>query len=472
MMLFLLLGLSLVFALRALAGWRAGIVLMVLLAALQDPLRKLVPETPGWLALVTVPVFAAALLSSAVRTRHWWGGFRAQFPAIAGCMLALAVLCLPSALLSFSYGAGSWKLTLIGAFSYSIIFLAVVAGFHFARRAPELRKLLGWYCIVHGLALTGGILEYWHWFAEWDVIGSRALGFEWVRRHAGYSVDMISGFYRSADVMGWHAASVSMLCVVLGWTARGRRRFGWALLGSVAVVALLLCGRRKMVYMLPVFLLGLAWIHWQAGRTSRFLPILGLLLLPLGAAWLVGDMLNEGSSNVRYYAEASSETLERLEVHGFKSLVDTYRQTGFFGAGLGIATPGAGHIQAARPRAWQESGTSRVLVELGVPGALGMFAVMAAIAFNLWRVTLRQLQARSRLAPYAAGLLAFFLANVGSLVVSGQILADPFIAAFLGFLVGMNLSLDRLSKQAEAHAVPLPGDRSASPHAFTARAAT
>jgi hypothetical protein len=471
-MLFLLLGLSLVFALRALVGWRTGILLMVLLAALQDPLRKLVPETPGWLALATVPVFIAALLSSAVRTRRWWADFRGEFPAIAGGMLALVVLCVPSALISVSYGEGSWMLTLIGAFSYSVIFLAVVAGFHYARRGPEVRKLLAWYCIVHGIALTGAIVEYWHWFPDWDVLGSRALGFQWVRRHSGYSVDMVAGFYRSADVMGWHAASVSMLCVVLGWTARGRRRFGWAFLGSVAVAALLLCGRRKMVYMLPVFLVALAWIHWQAGRTSRFIPILGLLLLPLGAAALFGDVLNEESSNVRYYTESSSETLERLEVHGFQSLVDTYQQTGFFGAGLGVATPGARHIQAERPRAWQESGTSRVLVELGVPGALGMFAVMAALAFNLWRVTLQQLRARSTLAPYAAGLLAFFLANVGSLVVSGQILADPFIAAFLGFLVGMNLSLDRLSKRAEASAVPAMGDQPASPQAFRARTAT
>jgi hypothetical protein len=339
-------------------------------------------------------------------------------------------------------------LALIGAFSYAVIFLAVIAGFHYARHLDEMRKLLGWYCIIHGIALTGGIMDYWHWFPEWDALGSRALGFEWVRRNAGYSVDMISGFYRSPDVMGWHAASVAMMSLLLAATARGRRRVGWSLVGALAVAALLLCGRRKMVYMLPVFMITLAWIYWQAGRASRVLPILGLLLFPLFTAWLVGDMLSEESSNIRYYSESSDETLERLEVHGFGSLVDTYRQTGFFGAGLGIATPGSRHLKVNRPRAWQESGTSRVLVELGVPGSLGMFAVMAAIVFNLWRVTLRQLQMRSRVAPYAAGLLAFFLANVGSLVVSGQILADPFIAAFLGLIVGINLSAVRLGATA------------------------
>jgi hypothetical protein len=39
------------------------------------------------------------------------------------------------------------------------------------------------------------------------------------------------------------------------------------------------------------------------------------------------------------------------------------------------------------------------------------------------------------------------MANVGSLVVSGQILADPFIAAFLGFLVGVVLCVPRLTRR-------------------------
>ncbi|MCC7097561.1 MAG: hypothetical protein IT472_10320, partial [Thermomonas sp.] len=44
----------------------------------------------------------------------------------------------------------------------------------------------------------------------------------------------------------------------------------------------------------------------------------------------------------------------------------------------------------------------------------------------------------------------FFIANVGSLTVSGQILADPFIASFLGLLVGVVLSIPRLDAVARA----------------------
>ena len=171
---------------------------------------------------------------------------------------------------------------------------------------------------------------------------------------------------------------------------------------------------------------------------------------------LLGDLLEERSANLRYYrGEGISEsTLDRVESHGFRAMYDTYDQSGFFGEGLGTATPGSHHLQVERPRVWQESTSSRILVELGVPGTFGFLIVMATIVFNLWKVTIRQLRARSPQATYAAGLVAFFLANVGSLAVSGQILSDPFIAAFLGFLVGMTLSTIRLRAPGQAAAQP------------------
>ncbi len=90
-----------------------------------------------------------------------------------------------------------------------------------------------------------------------------------------------------------------------------------------------------------------------------------------------------------------------------------------------------------------ESGTSRVLVELGVPGALGLGSVMIALGLALFGVVQQNLRSRNLGAHYGAGMFACFVANIGSLVVSGQILADPFIASFLGVLAGLTLSLAR-----------------------------
>lgn len=456
MALLLLLSISFVFTLRALLGWRTGILLMIVLAAIQDPLRKLVPGTPGWLVLLSAPVFLAAIFASTIRTRNWWAEFRFCYPSIASSLRLLVFLSLPAAFLSATYGAGSWMLTIFGAFSYSVIFFAIIAGFHYSRSLLELRKLLVFYCLVHGAMLSGTLLQYSGWFPDWRILGADALGYTWIRWGYGYTVDMLSGFYRSSDVMGWHASTVCMLSLVLARTARGNRRRLWTVLSVVAVMALLLCGRRKMVYMLPVFFIALAWVYWQAGRSGQVVAIVGLVAIPALSVWMLGDLLEERSANLRYYrGEGISEsTLDRVESHGFRAMYDTYDQSGFFGEGLGTATPGSHHLQVERPRVWQESTSSRILVELGVPGTFGFLIVMATIVFNLWKVTIRQLRARSPQATYAAGLVAFFLANVGSLAVSGQILSDPFIAAFLGFLVGMTLSTIRLRAPGQAAAQP------------------
>lgn len=443
MVLWLMLAVVCLCALQAFANWRTGILLMIALAAVQDPLRKLVPGTPGWLVLVTAPVFAAAIVASATLTRNWWGAFRRQHGAIANGFLLLALLSLPAAVVSATYSAGSWMLTLLGIFSYSVIFLSVVAGYHYARSGMELRKLLAFYCVVHGTMLIGAFLEFGHLLPGWKILGSRALGYEWIRWGWGYTVDMISGFYRSADVMGWHAAAVAMLSIVLGSSSKGaRQRTLWFALATFAAIALLLCGRRKMVYMVPVFLTALAFIYWQAGRGTRVIALGVFLAIPLVGIGVVGDLIGEDSANIRYY---QGQGIDRdawgsLKGQGFGSLSETYRQAGVFGAGLGFATPGSHNIKVERPRTWQESATSRILVELGVPGALGFLVVMVAISARLWHIVVGQLRRRTRTSGNVAGLVAFFMANVGSLVVSGQILADPFIASFLGFLVGVALS--------------------------------
>lgn len=463
MTLYLLLALILAFSLRAVVGWRQGIIGMIIVAALQDPLRKLTPGTPSWMVLATAPVFLATILGSLAVTRNWWSEFSRANRSVAKALLALIVLSLPAAVISATYGRGSWLLTIIGAFSYSVIFLSIVAGFHYARRLSDVRKLLAVYSLVHVVMLTGGVFEYLGWFSGWAAIGDDALGYNWFRDMWGYRVDIISGFYRSGDVMGWHAATVCMMSLLLAMTGRGTNRYYWLIVSVLAVVALLLCGRRKMVYILPVFVLALGWVYWQAGRASKILPLVVMLALPAASVLVVGDWLGESSSPVRYYTESSDETLDRFQVHGFSSVVGTFNQTGFFGAGLGTATPGSHNLDVERPRTWQESTGSRIMVELGVLGALGFLAVMVTLLLSLWRVSRQQLRLRTPHGSYAAGLVAFFLANVGSLTVSGQILADPFIAAFLGFLVGVALSLSRPrlateppGSRAQSQSVPAP----------------
>ncbi len=467
---YLLLAIVALCAFRSMAGWRTGLLLVIVIAAIQDPFRKLIPGAPTWASLSTFPVFAMVIFVSASKTRGWWTEFRKFNPNVAQSLRGLMLLSLPAAVISASYSSGSWQLTILGAVSYSWIFLAMIVGFHYPRRLQDLRKLLMVYCLAHGVMLSGGIFQFLGWFPGWRILGDDAIGFKWLRQIYGYDIHIISGFYRSGDVMGWHAAAVSLMSLLLAWTGRGTRRYFWVFLSAFAIGALMLCGRRKMVYLIPVFAIGLIWLYWQAGRAARVWAVVGLLAVPFASVWIGTDLLGEGSAQIHYYSTGRDESLDQIQDHGFTELGETYDQVGFFGAGLGTATPGSHNIHVDRPHTWQEGGATRVLVELGVPGAVGFLAVMVTILLSLWRVTKAQLRARTPQGHYAAGLVSFFLANVGSLVVSGQILADPFIASFLGFMIGLTLSLERpqlaaipanaLAQPAvapRAQVVPLPG---------------
>jgi hypothetical protein len=443
MALYLLLLLVLLGCARGLMDWRSAIYALVVIAAVQDPLRKLTPGSPGWMVLCTAPVMTVAALQMVLSQPYWWSSFRANYPGIAAAMFWLVLACVPAAVISATYGPGSWILTLLGAFSYSILLMAILVGYHLPLSIEWLRRFLGFYCLVSAVMLTGGFLQYLGWDRGSAMIGTESMGMQWIRYSGNETVDLIAGFYRSPDVMGWHAAATAMLAIGLALTTQGSARWRWVVIAAFAAAALLLCGRRKMVFMIPAFLLIITWLYWTLGRRQGLASLAGVVLFPMFSVIVIGDWLDNDSAQIRYYLNNAVDTIDQLEKHGIDSVVTTVQQSGFFGSGLGVATPGSHHLAVARPRVWQESGPSRVMVELGVPGFIALLVLVLSLVRALWWVTRYHLQVGSPYAAYTVGLMAFFIVNIGSLTVSGQILADPFIASFIGMTIGIVLSFGR-----------------------------
>lgn len=446
MALYVLLGLILVSCFLCLVNWRLGLYMMVLIAAVQDPLRKLVEGVPGYMTLGIVPVMTVAVFKMISVRRAWWRDFKACFPKIGRSLSIFIIACLPAAFISATYGPGSWLLTILGSFSYGVLIFSIIIGYHFTINIKEIRRLIGFYCIVSAMMLSGGVIEYLNLWPDAPVIGTAMFDMEWIRYYGDAIVHMIAGFYRTPDVMGWHAVTVVMMTLILAMTKGGSTRWMWFAVCAFAVVALLLCGRRKMVFMIPIFISAIVLIYVAAGKYTRIYSFLALSLVPVASVLIMADWLGDESAFVRYYAEGSSDTADSLKAHGIDSVINTVETSGFFGSGLGFATPGSQHLQVARPRTWQESGPSRIMVELGVPGFLALLGLMIAVLKGAWSVVLRLLRENSPDARYAIGFMGFFMANVGSLVVSGQILADSFIAFFLGFSIGTVLSFGRRSQ--------------------------
>ena len=183
---------------------------MILVAVLQDPVRKLVPGAPSYLVLASVPIWLSMLVGAWACEHNPWKRLRAQFPFLAGMIVVFLVTLIPAAYQSATYGAGSWQLTAVGLFAYLSGIGGLLTGYLFPQKAGDTGRLLAFYCIVTGIVLVGVPLQYLGVAGDWPVLGTERLGHEWLRYRPGYVVRMIAGFYRSPDIMGWHAALLVM----------------------------------------------------------------------------------------------------------------------------------------------------------------------------------------------------------------------------------------------------------------------
>jgi hypothetical protein len=159
--------------------------------------------------------------------------------------------------------------------------------------------------------------------------------------------------------------------------------------------------------------------------------------------WGINQQMGIDQEYWDYVGVGAESAGSRVESHGFRAVVVTIRQSGFFGEGLGTASTGArygGTLMGAR--VWQESGPSKIMVELGVIG----FTAAALLGFTLLRLLWRCLDQMPRAAPEGVlfiGFLGILAANAASFTVSHQAFGDPFLVTLAGFFIGVTLSAPR-----------------------------
>jgi hypothetical protein len=256
---------------------------------------------------------------------------------------------------------------------------------------------------------------------------------------------MVSGFFRSPDIMGWHAAMAAMFSLFIAFRSSGWRRWGWLSLGGWALMGLLLCGRRKMIYMLPLFISCFLWLNFSQGAASKRFGLLGVLIVFAILSLIGYQVFNPDSVFLEYYTYSPTDALVRLEKHGLDAVATTFKQSGILGEGLGFASTGAHHISAPRPRIWQEGGLSRLAIELGAPGLACFFFMGWQIAVNGLQIVRVQIPRDSEVFQVSTGLFAILVANASGFVVSGQHYGDPFIGCLVAIFIGMFFSTVRFA---------------------------
>jgi len=437
-MLMLMLALIVAGCLLALKDWRRGIAMAILIGMIQDPLRKLIPGTPAFLTMASLPVWMTAAFAALAERLGRIQDLLRNFPMLARWLRIFALYLTIPAALSLSYGAGSWKITLLGVFVYIATFLMLVVGWTLPVRPQALPALLAFYILCGSAFLIGGPLEYTGWASRWQVIGTSALGHVWITNRMGGTMNMLSGLFRSPDIMGWHAVMVFMFSVIMALRSRGAMRYFWIATGIWGFLSLWLCGRRKMLSMIPVFLGCYFLLIFRFQNTRRAIALLGTLLLVLGLGWQIVNTFYRDDKVGAFYMSTLSEWDGQVTQHGYQAVIGTVQQAGFWGYGVGMSQQGVRNIRAEKPRLWQESGPSKLVAELGVPGAV-LFLILGFVFLRTAYEVVRNCR-RTENVYLFGGLFSILIANMASAVVSGQIFGDPFVALFLALLMGLLLS--------------------------------
>lgn len=425
--------------------WRWGILAAILLGLVQDPLRKGVPGTPGILAMTSVPVWLSALGCAWYSGEIRAGRFFRTFPRMAQWTLVFLIYLSIPAALSATYGHNTWMITLLGILIYGAGGTALLAGYQYPTSRASIQSVLMVYGALAGLLLVGGPLDWFGWGKLSPLIGTEAMGHVWVTHRTGETVYMLAGFFRSPDVMGWHAATVSMVAGILALRIKGPWRIFWLLIAVWGLSNIWLCGRRKMVSMIPVFWGIYLLIEFRFRDPRRLLQVGGVLLLMGSLAWIVISETYRTEALDAFYLTTLNELNTQAWRHGIESVITSVEQAGFWGYGLGFAQQGVHHIEAETPRIWQESGMSKIVLELGVPG-LTLFLLILFFVFRTAYLVVGSLS-DSKEYELVAGLFALLGANLASSIVSAQIFGDPFILLLLFLFFGFVFSSVRTNPE-------------------------
>jgi len=431
----------------AIGNWRAGLYACILFDAMRDPIRKLSADQPVAITVAVCVVWIGVFLGAAKTHRaELRDAMRRQFPKLRAGIQCLVVALIPGAALSVVLYQRGYLLAAIGGISYLAPLVGLAIGFLVPRNQRDIERILMFYTVLNSSLLIGAVLEY----NGSDLPGLGGISMSWIRQMQGLEVNLISGFYRSPDILGLHAAHVVMFSTILALRAKGPGRFGWSTLAMWGGMCLLLAGRRKTIAIPFIFVAAYLLLSlWRGSRVSRGAIILAGVAALVTAGTLT--LMREAEVSTEYTDYASTlidrgGTRSKEIVVG--SVLSTLHQSGLLGDGLGVATQGSHYVKVTVSRSgWQEDGASRLFKELGLAGVLfvGLAAILCAQALA---GALNVMPAAHPAADLQLCLLCVVLGNAACFVASHQIYSgDPASSLFVVSLLGMVFGLTKVWMQ-------------------------
>jgi len=440
---FLLMSISI-----ALVDWRRGWLLAILCGILQDPARKLTPGTPVLMSMSMVLIYAVVIFAGQATLQRHVREFSRRFSGLFGTLIFFFVFLFLAAVNGlFTFGLAQWMAPAMSFFLYCAPLPAVIIGYAYLQREEQLFGLFGFYAAVTSIALIGTPLEYLR--IPWRALGTVALS-ENIRFITGFNIRLLSGFYRAPDIMGWHAALLTMIGIIMTVRLRSfRSAWMWMLVSGWGFLNCLISGRRKAIYMIAVFAAAFLWRYFKRLSATQVVTfgLLGVVMF-----FVVTRISRDEESSVytRGAYTTQEEVWDRLE----GGLGGTVEQAGIMGAGLGTATQGVYHVlreDSATTLGWQEGGLGKLAIELGVPGLLAVALLGFSMLMTMMKISAHpDVPGSSQLAR--AALFGIIAANIVEFMVSAQAYSDPLLTLLTAFFIGCMFATAALDERLAAAA--------------------
>lgn len=431
----------------AFTNWRYGWLAAVVCGILQDPVRKLTPGTPPALSMSIVAVYAVILFAAAASLQRNRVDFSRRFPNLYSVITLFLIALFFAAMNGVAtFGVGAWKVPALSLLIYLLPLPAVLLGYSWLMREEQLVRFFMFYAVITSIAMIGTPLEYFR--VDMPGLGIVAMPDGYIRHLPGIQIRVLSGFYRAPDIMGWHAATLSAIGIILALRARVlTKAWPWIVVAAWGFLNCMISGRRKAVYMVAVFVAVFLWRYLRRMKTAQIALI---LLLGLSLAFVLNKIQSTEESEVyaRGAKTTTGEVLQRLE----GGVIGTLQQGSLLGAGLGAATQGVRHVSGqARDFGWQEGGLAKLATELGLQGLI----VAVLLAWTLMRMMLRitavgDIPGTTQLIRVA--LFALVVSNISNFLASAQAYSDPVLGLMTAFFMGTlfaTATLDERLKESE-----------------------
>ena len=429
-------------------NWRAGLLVMLLIGFLQDPIRKLVPNQPGYLVgLALVAFVAVVLVFYQQRQRLELPLMLRTTPELREWLLLFVLLVLLQAVNSF-VRFGIPQRSLIGIGFYFAPLVGIWMGFQLGRDQPFLRRFLQVYLLGSAVIAATVFLDY----RGVDIPLFREVGGGiLIHFRYGFYTYGSSGLWRTSELASWHLSASACLALVMGFAClRPQNRNLWFLLSFGFAFLTLTTGRRKGLVLVLVFaalyLLLFSRTAPARSRSQIITALLGSAGLAFGAynLFLIGAAGDDFVEYLNRALSARDDLVSRFQAFAVNAAWQGLQSSGGIGLGAGtLAQTGDLQVQQIDHSAGvgnvvlvSESGVGKVLAELGIPGLI----VLSALGLLLARLILRHLNLLRYLPSPTSnlelGLLSFGLANIPFFSAAAGVYGDPFVLMLCGLSFG------------------------------------